>query len=91
MSFDQDPLGEYTSYECEVCGGNIQLNKDKKMWECDACDLQHKPIPKTALKNTVTRHTDGSLAIRDLQELPPGEATRLQCPRCGARNCRRGH
>lgn len=41
MSFDQDPADDYEHFQCQVCGGSIRLNKEKTMWECDTCDLQH--------------------------------------------------
>ena len=40
MAFDQDPADEYENYQCDVCGGEIRLNGDKSLWECNRCDFQ---------------------------------------------------
>ena len=42
MSFDQDPSDEYENYQCEVCGGEIRLNGDKSLWECNRCNFQRR-------------------------------------------------
>ena len=42
MTFDQDPADQYENYQCEQCGGEIRLNGDKSLWECNGCDFQYR-------------------------------------------------
>lgn len=47
MGFEDIPEDRPESFPCE-CGGNIMLNDEKTLWECDLCTFsrENKKIKK---------------------------------------------